>query len=283
MRNLIFLIRRFQVLLIFLMMQGLCLSLLVSYNRSHRARYLHLAYETTGRVEKRYNYIQSYFALRENNVKLAEENNRLRNLLPQNLIQIDTSSEARMLLVPKDSSMVLQKYLWRRATVINNSVSRQNNYITVERGSQQGISPGMAVTGAGGIVGLVTDVSSNMAIVMSLLHRKSVTSVSLKKTGTNGLLEWDGENPQYLQLKGIPKSVAVAVGDTLITSNISLNYPPGLMVGTIAKVAVDPSGNNLLLQVRPGANFYSLDHVDIIENTLLKEQRELEQRSKNRQ
>lgn len=283
MRNFFLLLRRFHVLLIFLVFQVVSMVLLVQYNRSHQSRFMEVAYEVTGRIDKRYMAITSYFSLGENNRKLAEENNRLRNLLTQNFTSIDSSSRLVKDTMRVDSNLVLRKYLWRSARVINNSVSGQNNYITLERGRNQGIKPEMAVMSAGGIVGVVTDVSDNMAIVMSLLHRKSATSVLLKNTGTNGILDWNGKNPGLLQLNGIPKSVPLKLGDTVLTSNISLNFPPGLMVGTIAKIEKDSEGNNYKLQIKPGTNFYSVDYVDVIENLFLQEQREIEQRTKKQQ
>ncbi|HSC54626.1 MAG TPA: rod shape-determining protein MreC [Phnomibacter sp.] len=278
MKNFFLLLRRSYVLLLFLVLQGVCISLLVKYNKSHQARYMELAYDFTGSLNKKYADIVSYFSLSDNNKKLAEENNRLRNLLAENFTTIDTLSKLVRDTVKIDSSKVTRKFLWRTARVINNSVSSQNNFITLERGRLQGIGPEMAVVSASGIVGIVTDVSDNMAIVKSLLHRKSTTSVMLKNGGTTGLLEWDGVNPQALQLKGIPKSTVLKVGDTVLTSNISLNYPTGLMVGTISKVEKQTDGNNYRLQVKPGTNFYNVDFVDVIENLFLKEQQDLEQR-----
>jgi rod shape-determining protein MreC len=244
---------------------------------------MEIAYNFTGKINKKYTEVTDYFSLAKNNQALAEENNRLRNLLPQNFTSIDTGTVLMRDTLSIDSNKVIRKYLWRNARVINNSVQSQNNFITIERGRLQGIAPEMAVIGASGIVGIVTDVSDNMAIVKSLLHRKNTTSVMLKKTGTSGLLDWDGKNAGLLQLKGIPKSTVLALGDTVLTSNISLNFPPGLMVGTIAKVEKETDGNNYKLQIKPATNFYNLNYVDVIENLLLKEQRDIEQRIKRDQ
>jgi rod shape-determining protein MreC len=280
MRNVFLLIRRFSILLLFVLLQVLSIGMLVRYNKSHQARYMELSYEVTGRVNKQYSTAIGFINLGENNRRLAEENNRLRNNLPGNFTRVDTLGKPVQDTVPVDSVTTIRKFLWRKAHVINNSVSSQNNMLTLERGRNQGIQPEMAVMAPGGIVGLVTDVSNNMAIVMSLLHRKSSTSVMLKRGNITGILDWDGKNPMLLQLKGIPKSTELKKGDTVLTSNISLNYPSGLMVGTIASFAPEKAGNNYSINVKPGANFYSLEYVDVIENLLIKEQLELERRAK---
>ena len=102
----------------------------------------------------------------------------------------------------------------------------------------------------------------------------------LKNGGITGILEWNGESPGLLQLKGIPKSIELKLGDTVLTSNISLNYPPGLMVGTIAKGVKSKDSNTWQLEIKPGSNFYNLEYVYVIENLLLNEQKELETRAK---
>jgi rod shape-determining protein MreC len=280
MRNIFLLITRFKVLLLFLLLQVLAITLLVRYSHSHQAAYMQIAYEVTGRINRSYASLIGFFALADNNRRLAERVTELSNELKQNFTFIDTSVVAREFVVRQDSTTIIRKYFWRPARVINNSVSSQNNYITLERGQLQGIQKGMAVVSASGIVGIVTDVSDNMSIVMSLLHRKSSTSVALAKSGINGILEWDGQRPDRLQLRNIPKSAKIAVGDTVITSAISFNYPQGLMAGTIASFKLDDAGNNYIVQVKPGTNFYTLDFVSVIENRFLNEQKELEARIK---
>ncbi len=268
------------MLLIFLLLQVFSISMLVRYSNSHKARYMEMAYEVTGRINRGYSNLTGYFSLAENNRQLASENTRLGNLLAENFASIDTGTIEKSFEIRFDSNIVQRKYFWRPARVINNSVSAQNNYITLERGRKQGITEDMAVVSAAGIVGVVTDVSENMSLVMSLLHRKSNTSVALKNSGITGILEWNGENPERLQMTGIPKSAVLAKGDTVVTSNLSLNFPANLMVGTIASFKLDAGGNNYKIDLKPATNFFTIDYVSIIENLFLKEQKELESRIK---
>ncbi len=268
------------MLLLFLGLQILCITMLVNYSKSHRAKYFELAYEVTGRINKQYTAITRYFSLKENNTYLVKENEQLNNLLKVNFTTIDTSAQLREVKIVVDSNKLTRKYLWRLAGVINNSVSAQNNYITLERGRLQGIEPEMAVVSPAGIVGIVTDVSNNMSVVMSLLHRKSNTSVAHQKSGVTGILEWNGVNPERLQIRGIPKSTKLEKGDTVVTSNLSLNYPGGMVVGTVAEFKADEEGNNYILNLKPATNFFTLEYVYVIENLFLKEQQELEKRAR---
>jgi rod shape-determining protein MreC len=268
---------------LFLLLQAISISMLVKYNKSQQAKYFEVAYEVTGKINKRYTSFINYFGLTEVNQSLSAENNRLNNIVSSNFTFIDTSSRVKMDTAVVDSSRLIRKFLWRSARVINNSIGEQNNYLTLERGRKQGIEPDMAVMSASGIVGRVTDVSDNMCVVMSLLHRKSTISVSLKNSGNNGSLTWDGINPALLQLSGISKSNQLKVGDTILTSNISRSFPPGLMVGTIASATLNKGGNDYLIQVKPGTNFSNVQFVDVIENLLMKEQQDLESRGKKRE
>src|SRR6187549_3978466 len=114
------------------------IMLLVKYNRSHQAKYMELAYEVTGRINKRYNNFTRYFSLNENNRYLAEENNKLHNLVTDNFTFIDSTARLLSDTSIVDSNRMIRKYLWRFARVINNSTNAQNNYITLERGKKQG-------------------------------------------------------------------------------------------------------------------------------------------------
>lgn len=263
------------------MLQILSISLLVNYNSSHKAAYLEFSYGITGRINKKVNQVQTFFALGENNRKLVEENVSLKNGMSFNFIDIDSSGGHFVTdSIKWDTAGKKRKYFYRPAAVVNNSVAQQENFIQIERGRKQGIQKDMAVTSAGGIVGVVTNVSDNYAEILSLLNRSSHVSVMTKKDHSTGTLEWDGRNPSILQLNRLPKSTKIAKGDTILTSNSSFNFPPGLMVGTIEKIEIEQGGNNYILQIKPGTNFFSLQYVEVIENVFLKEQKELEAKVK---
>jgi len=279
MRNVFLFIRRYAVFFLFLIMQVIAISMLVRYNKSQQARYMQYSYEVTGRVNKQVDNLTRYLYLVDNNRRLAQENEAIRNRLSSNFVKLDSAASEVYDTAMVDSSRLIRKYLYRYARVVNSTTNQQNNYITLERGTRQGIQPGMAVAAPGGIVGLIVDASPNMSLVMSLIHRKQSTSVSIKGRAVNGIIEWDGASPSMLQLYGIPKSTELQKGDTVLTSNISLNYPPGLMVGVIESFVKQEDGNNYIIQVKSGANFYGLEHVQVIENTLLEEQKRLEKKA----
>ncbi|WP_295232246.1 rod shape-determining protein MreC [Sediminibacterium sp.] len=279
MKNIFLFIRQYFNFLSFLLLQILCIVMLTKVSKTHETFFAGTVFEVTGYFNSRYANLQQYFNLKEANQKLAEENTRLRNALGSNFISPDTT------VIPfTDSSFVdtlgrKRKFIYLPAKVIGNSYTLQNNYLMLERGTNQGIKKGMAVVGPSGIVGVVVDVSSNISKVMSLLHRNSKVSAMLKKDNTTGSIEWDGADPSLLVLRNISKSAKVVKGDTVLTSAYSANFPSQLMIGRVASITADPATNYYTLKIKTATNFFTIQSVDVIYNTRFNEQIELENRN----
>ena len=281
MKNIFLFIRTYSALVVFLALQIVCIIFLSHYSKTHEAYFASAANEVTGKINSKYNNFSGYFILKDVNRQLAEENAILRNELKENYISIDSSKKLHTDSVNIDSVTKYRKYFYLPARVVNNSVSLQNNYVTLERGAGQGIKKGMSVVGPAGIVGVVTEVSNNYSLVMSLLHHNSRVSAMLKKDDFLGSIEWDGVNPSYLVLKNIPKSEKVSKGDTVLTSYYSANFPSNLMIGTVANISSDPSSNFYTIKVKTATNFYTLQYVNVIDNKRSDEQALLEQKRIN--
>lgn len=283
MRNVFLFILRYKTFFSFLILQVVSLWFLYTYNKFHRARFLGIANEVTGRVNTQYNKVEDYFTLREENRRVHQINDSLLNLLPKNYMRADTGVQLVQDSIPFDTLGHYRRYYFRPATVVYNTVSSQKNYIQLNRGSNHGIKDNMAVLSSdGSAVGVVVGVSPNFCQVMSLLHVQQKINASLKKSGDFGTIEWDGKDPRLLTLKGVPKSIEIKAGDTVLTSTYSFNFPPGYMVGTIAEVVTDKSTNFYVLKVKPGAKFYSLQQVFVVENLQYAEQTALNQEARKR-
>jgi rod shape-determining protein MreC len=116
---------------------------------------------------------------------------------------------------------------------------------------------------------------------MSLLHRNSKVSAMLKRDKIAGSIEWEGEDPYTLVLKNISKSAAPKIGDTVVTSPYSTNFPSQLMIGKVTNILKDPSSNFLTLNVKAATNFFNLEYVYIVENKRMDEQKQLEKPEAN--
>ena len=283
MRNIFLFIRRFFTVIVLLILQAVCLWFLVNYNRFHRAKGIAAANEVTGWFNSKYNNVEDFFRMKEENRRLLRLNDSLINMLPGNFVRNDTAGTMVRDSVPFDTLGHYRHYLWRDAQVVYNTVAAEKNYVQINRGFNQGIRDNMGVfSSGGGLVGQVVNVSANYAQVMSLLHVQNKVNVLVKKTKNSGTLFWDGVDPRFLTLMNIPKSDSLAKGDTIVTGNYSLSFPPGYLVGTIAEIIKDNSTNFYVLKVKAAANFSNLQQVMVVENLQYADQEELLQETKKR-
>ncbi len=238
-----------------------------------------MAGEWTGKIEEQVQDWRVYFSLKKENDALRQKVNELQNQLAQNFQAADTSAASQKSDTIKiDSIEQYRKYLYREATVVNNSITLPNNFITLHRGKNQQVTPGMVVIGPSGIVGVVLDVSDNFSSVMSMLNQQSRISAQLKKSGEMGRIEWDGVDPRIVQMKDISKGVKIKIGDSVVTSQYS-DFPANIMIGTVQKIIQEKSTNNYLLHIRPSTDFSKVQNVFVIENLQRSEQQALEQKN----
>jgi len=222
--------------------------------------------EITGRINEQYNRADYYLQLKNTNQQLVEENERLRNIMKQDFEVPDTLNKIVTHAIPYDTLGIHRKWLYQAAKVVSNSVSAQNNYIVLGRGSAQHLKKDEGVIDSNnGVVGIVTDVSENYAVVMSLLHKDSRINAIIKNDPNGGgTIVWDGKEPNYLSLINVRRSSKVVKGDTVFTSGITTTFPYGLMIGTVDYVAADKSTNNYVIKVKSTVNFYNLQYAYVI-------------------
>ena len=271
MRNVFLFLKRYSVLIIFLVLQGLALSMLFSYNRFHQTTYGMFSNEVAGKLNKRVNKVESFFTLGEQNQALRKQNAALLSYLPSGSVSPDTSFLVVSDTVTVDSLKSYRQYQYFDAKIISNSVFLQQNYIVVHRGSVQGIVTNMAVVGTDGLIGTVISVSENMSIVMSLLHRQSKVIAVLKKGSGLGEVTWDGKDPRFLVLSKVPKTIVVKKGDTVVSSPYSDKFPPGIPIGYVEKIDQDQETNTYKLKIRTAVDFYAVQHAYIVKNLLQEE------------
>ena len=273
MKNIFLFIRRYFTFLAFLALQAVALWFLFNYNRFHRAKGLGWANELTGRINSQFDKGEDFFNLKEENRRIHVMNDSLLNILRSNYMKSDTSTRFVRDSIPYDTLGHYRRYIWREAKVVYTSVNSDKNFIQINRGSNAGIRDNMAVISSdGSAVGVVINVSANFSQVMSLLHVESKVKGDIKKTGEFGTVQWDSKDPRFLTLKDIPSSVQIDKGDTVLTSRVSYNFPPGFIIGTIDQVIKDKSTNFYLLKVKTAANFYNLQQVFVVENLQYEEQ-----------
>ena len=273
MKNIIGFIRQNFTFFTFLILQIVSLVMLSSFSKSHQTFLGGWTNQMIGEINTRYNNWSYFFRLKETNATLVLENIELRNQLKQNFVPYDTSKKLATIILRKDSLEKVRKFFYLPAKVVGNTFTLQKNYITIERGSLQGVKKDMAaISPDGSIVGIVVEVGENYSKIMSLLHRNSKVSAMLKRDKVAGTVEWDGSDPEILTLKNISKSAAPKLGDTIYTSPYSASFPPQLMVGRVTQIIADPASNFLTLNLKSSTNFYNLEYIYLVENKRMAEQ-----------
>ena len=250
------------------MLQGFSIYLIVHYSNYHKAIFSKTANQLTGKINEEYSGITAYFQLKKTNDSLVAANEKLYNKLKTDFEYPDTTSNFIIDSIKVDSMERFRKYHYFPAKVVYNSVAAQNNFIVLGRGASQNMKEGMGVIDPNsGVVGIITEVSADYAVVMSLLHKDSHLSGKLLKGGESGILNWDGKTPNIISLNGIPKTAKVAKGDTIISSGLSTSsIPKGMMIGIVQDVKADKSTSNYVINFKTAANFYNLEFVFVIDN-----------------
>jgi len=266
-RNIFLFIRRYFNLIFFLVLQGLSVYLIIHYSRYHQAAFGNLTNQLTGKINSQYSRVDNYFHLKRTNDSLVKANELLYNKLKMDFELPDTATKTMVDTIRIDSILKYRTFSYLNARVVSNSISTQNNYIVLSRGKSRQLHEGMGVVDPNNaVVGIITEVTDDYAVVMSLLHKDSHLSGKLLKGGETGTLTWDGKEPNIVTLTNIPKSAKVAKGDTIITSGFSTTFPKGMMIGIVEEVFAEKSTSNFRIKFRTSANFYNLQYVYAIEN-----------------
>jgi len=244
----------------------LSLVLLFKDNPYQQSVYLTSANRVSAAVYKAFNGVTSYFHLHDINESLQERN----AALEMELIELRKHMSDMALLAPDSlrQPAAVQQYSFVMAHVISNSIAQPNNYITIDRGHIDGVSPEMGVIDQNGVVGIVNVVGPHAARVISLLNPHMRLSCKLRNNGFYGSLVWDGKSPRYAVLEELPKHITFHKGDTIVTSGYSAVFPEGIIVGTVEGLARDMSDSFVSLRIKLTTNFSQLSSVRVITNNM---------------
>lgn len=274
---------KIRAFLLFLALQAICTGFIVKYNNYQSAAFLNTSNRYAASLLHTSSNVSSYFHLKETNDQLAFENAHLREQLLQIqklLNPSDSSSTIKPGIGIKDSIFnTEQQFQFIPAKVINNSVRRLTNYITIDKGLSDGIEPGMGIINSYGVVGMVRSVSKHYATVTSLLHSNVFLSSKIKSSHTFCSTNWDGKDPSTAKLLFVPRHVKIALGDTIVTSGYSGLFPEGIMVGTVKEKSITGDATFYDIKLELATDFYQLQHVYVVKNRYKAEKDSLEHNS----
>lgn len=222
------------------------------------------------------NNVTSYFALRDIN----EDLNRRNADLQLEVISLREQLQSAREYAGVDSSMIaadtLRHFDLKIAHVINNSVARPHNYLTINKGSLDGIKPEMGVVDQNGVVGVVNVTGPHTSRVISLLNPYFRLSCKVKGSDGFGSLVWDGIDPGEALLEELPRHTVFNAGDTVITSGYSAVFPSGIPVGIVLPDKTPHNENFFTLRIKLLADFSTLSAVQVVVNNMKDELRTVE-------
>jgi rod shape-determining protein MreC len=269
MRNLLNFLVKYNNIIVFLFLEGIAFYMLTTANNYHNSIVVKSIHTIARGVEEKISTFRSYLNLREINSSLATENDALRNNLERFAEKEDFTFHSFT------DTLYKQQYQYISAEVINNSVNKQKNYFTLNRGRRQGIAVDMAVMNNNSIAGIIVGCSQNYSIAISLLNLDFRVSSRIKSNGYFGSLSWDGHNPTHAILNEIPQHIQINVGDTVETTGYSAIFPEGILVGTVSDLK--KSGSDFYkIRIELFTDFRNLQYVSVIGNIKKPEQQMLE-------
>ena len=279
MRNLLNFFLKYNYWFLFILLEVISFALLFRFNNYQGSAFFTSSNQVAGMAYEAANNVTGYFHLKsinddlvQKNVELELQMERLRSALME--LTSDSTELERM------KSDALKGYDIYRANVINNSLTHVDNYITLDKGENDGIRSEMGVINGSGVVGIVYHTSSNYSVVIPILNSKSSISCKIKRSDYFGFLKWDGGSSEYATVKDMPRHSLFSLGDTIVTSGHSAVFPGGIPIGTVEDMSDSHDGLSYLLKVKLFTDFGRLNDVRVIAQKGQEEQLELEQKVK---
>ncbi len=273
MRNLIEFLSRYNHWFLFVLLEVASLVLLFRFNNYHGSVWFTSANAVSGKVLEAHSEMESYMNLAEVNEALTQRNvyleHRLAQLEERLAVKMSTDSLAGKL---QNDSV---HYRLIPAKIVNNSIDKTENFITLDKGSADGVKKDMGVVSGTGVVGIVYLVSKHYSVVISVLNAKSNISCAIADRGYFGYLHWTGGASDIAYVDDIPRHAHFKRGDNIVTSGYSSVFPAGIAVGKISKVYNSPDGLSYRLQVKLSTDFSTLRDVCVIDDNDMLERLEM--------
>ena len=274
MRNLLDFLARHNHWFLFVLLEVVSFVLLFKYNSYQGSVWFSSANAVAGKVYDASSAVDQYFSLVDVNRKLTERNVYLERELAR-LTDTVTVAAKDSTYMQRMQAGVLRKYKSVPARVVSNSLDKLNNFITIDKGTADGVGKDMGVACGLGVVGIVYLTAEHYSVVIPVLNSKSNISCSIRGRGYFGYLRWYGDRPDEAYLDDVPRHARFRIGDIVVTSGYSSVFPPGMLVGKIMRVYNSANGMSYRLRVKLSTDFGNLRDVCVINDSEMMEQMKL--------
>lgn len=270
MNNLLAFLAKHNHWLLFVVLEVMSLALLFQFNSYQGSVWFTSANVVTGKFYEINSSVESFISMGKLNEQLTMRNVYLERQV-KHLSEMLERGNSDSTLLRSTQVQLLSQYKLIPAKVVSNSINKQDNLITIDKGSLDGIRPDMGVVSGNGIVGVVYLVSPHYSMIIPVLNSHSNISVMIENRGYFGVLHWEGGDSKMAFVDDIPRHARFNGGDNIVTSGYSALFPPGILVGKVHRTYNSPDGMSYRLRINLATDFSNLRDVCVINDAKLQE------------
>lgn len=274
MNNLTEFLAKYKHWFLFVLLEIASLVLLFRFNNYQGSVWFTSANIVAGKVYELSSSVTSYFSMGKLNRELTERNVQLERQVKELSEQLYEKTRDPK-FAQKGQYRFLSDFKLINAKVVSNSLDKEENFITIDKGSWDGVRKDMGVACGNGIVGVVYLVGTHYSIVLPVLNSKSNISCSIQGRSYFGYLRWMGGAKSIAYLDDIPRHAKFKLGDRIITSGYSAIFPAGILVGKIKHVYNSEDGLSFRLAVQLSTDFGNLRDVCVIDDATVREKKKV--------
>tara|TARA_B100000809_G_scaffold142735_1_gene140242 strand:- start:14887 stop:15696 length:810 start_codon:yes stop_codon:yes gene_type:complete len=255
MQQIAYFIEKYKYFLLFLVFELIALVFTIQSHNYHKSQFINSANTITGGLLNSSMSFFEYTSLKSENKRLAIENTLLRN-------KLDIKKNETQFVIT-DSTELKHQYI--TAKIIKNNYTKNNNILTIDKGTKDGLTLDMGVINSTGIIGVINGISDNYATVLSILNSHSRINAKLKKSHYFGTLSWNGYSYKTAQLLDIQRQASISIGDTIVSGGKSILFPENIQIGTI-KSFNSTNKNYKNIEISLFTDMSNLGYIYIIKN-----------------
>lgn len=260
MQQILLFLYKIRAFLLFVLLEAIAVWMIASNNSQQGSAFFNSSNQFIGSILGAQNDVVEYFSLASVNKSLVDKNAEL-------LTELEKFRQpADSVFIALDSALA-SSFQFKGAKVINNSLRLTQNHLTISKGSNHGIKPGMGVFNEEGVIGRVKSVSKNYASIISLLHTELLISSKIQSNDVFGSTKWDGKDSKIAKLLYVPRHVVVKAGDKVVTSGYNAVFPEGIPIGTVTEVKPGSETNYLDITIELATDFSKISYVYLVENS----------------
>ena len=271
MQTLLKFILRYGNFLLFLLLEVAAFLLVVWSNAYPRSSALSTANRLVAWQYEMVAEVTGYFGLKGVNERLAAENASLRSRIENNGQWEESVADSTKIVSTNSKSpfkgdLEGPRIIYREGKVVQMTMNGMRNYLTINRGEEDGVYEGMGVRNEEGAVGIVATVGKHYAVVLPLINIETHLSCRFLKNDYIGTLQWDGRDTRFAELADVATHLEVNVGDTIVTSGLSTSFPAGVPVGVVEECRLEEGASYYTVRVRLATDFRRLRYIEVIDN-----------------